>query len=200
MKTLSYKKYSLFLKELLKKFSMGLVFGLGIVGTIFLTFAFQAPSGGDTNPATAGYTSASSWISTTLTAIKSKTDIIVDPTSTLTAIKSKTDTIVDPTTTLIAIKAKTDTISPDTGWHGCYRKTCEVHNAASCVVTACDAGETDKGSSCPRNGGLWTAQDNPIEAGYVGNKATGGSWGYTTSYGSKFNADYYVTCERWCCK
>lgn len=189
-------------KDILKKISSGILFGAGIVIVTFTVVAFQAPTGGDTNPTTAGYTSASSWISTsltsmisTLTAIKAKTDGITDPTTTLTAIKSKTDTITDPTGTLALIKAKTDTISPDSGWHGCYRKTCEIHNAASCVVAACDAGETDKGSSCPRNGGLWNAQDNYK---YIYDNR-GGSYNYSI-YGSYFNADYYVTCERWCCQ
>jgi len=82
------------------------------------------------------------------------------------------------------------------GWHGCYRKTCETHNTASCTVASCDTGETDKGNSCPRNGGLWTAQDNP--SGYTCVPYCGIYADY--HYGSKFTADYYVTCERWCCK
>lgn len=186
-------------KDIFKKISSGMLFATGILLVTFTVWAFQAPTGGDTDPTTAGYTSAGSWISAKLIAV---TDTLTTMTGTLDAIKLKTDSITDPTTTLIAIKAKTDTISPDTGWHGCYRKTCEVHNAASCVVTACDAGETDKGSSCPRNGGLWTAQDNPAQSGYgyQGPFGANPAWGYSISYGSKFTADYYVTCERWCCK
>ncbi len=81
------------------------------------------------------------------------------------------------------------------GWHGCYRATCEVHT--SCIPASFDSGETDKGTGCPRNGGLWNAQDNPTS--YSGFNP--GQW-TTVSYiyGSKFNADYYVTCEQWCYK
>ncbi|MBI3011309.1 MAG: hypothetical protein HYY90_06170 [Candidatus Omnitrophica bacterium] len=83
-------------------------------------------------------------------------------------------------------------------WHGCYRKTCEVHNAASCAVAACDAGEADKGVACPRVGGLWSAQDTPTS--YLAAGAGGGAMGSTLYYGDNFAADFYVTCERWCCK
>lgn len=140
---------------------------------LFAVQAFQSPSGGDADPTTPGYTSANSWISTNLTSM---------------------------TNTLTAIKAKTDTISTSSGWKGCYRKTCEVHNATNCTPNTYDVGETDKGLSCPRNGGLWTAQDNSSMVGGYG-PTSGWAYGagYYSMHSSKFNADYYVTCERWCC-
>jgi len=160
-----YKKYSYIMKEFIKKFSMWFVFWIGIIMAIYSVFAFQWPTWWDTNPATAWYTSSNSWISTTLT----------------------------------AIKAKTDTISAS--WGGwCYRKTCEVHNATSCTVAACGAWETDKWVSCPRNWWIWSIQDNPTNIMGTNCIATWWCWyGTIGNYGSKLNADYYVTCERWCC-
>jgi hypothetical protein len=90
------------------------------------------------------------------------------------------------------------------GWAGggCFRTICSGHNA-NCTPPACPSGYTNvSAAQCYKVGGIWSTQNTSWSVDTRGQ-------GYSAEY-SPLNlghgyaygqiADYYETCERWCCK
>ena len=105
----------------------------------------------------------------------------------------------------VATKAYVDAAS---GGGGCYSLKCSAHNTGSCAPPSCNVGATDEtGAQCWRNGGIWetkstswstTAGSLEVASGGFQPPRYANRQGFGYAYGQI--TDYYVTCERWCCK